>query len=159
MNTFDYIKKSLKNAVIESFMQSGEEIIWVEAVKLSEVVAILKNELGFDILLDIIAIDWWVTQQKRFQLDYLFFNTKENQRVHLKVSLLENKNPEIETVSGLFGSADWAERECFDMMGIRFKNHPNLKRLLMWTEFEGHPLRKDYPLEKRQPIPVLDKLL
>lgn len=159
MNTFDYIKKSLKNAVTESFRQSGEEVIWVEAPKLREVIAILKNELGFDILLDIIAIDWSVIQQKRFQLDYLFYNTKENQRVHLKVSLLDNKNPEIETVSDLFGSADWAERECFDMMGIRFKNHPNLKRLLMWTEFEGHPLRKDYPLEKRQPIPVLDKII
>lgn len=159
MNTFDYIKKSLKNAVTENFRQSGEEVIWVEAPKLREVVAILKNELGFDILLDIIAIDWSVIQQKRFQLDYLFYNTKENQRVHLKVSLLDNKNPEIETVSDLFGSADWAERECFDMMGIRFKNHPNLKRLLMWTEFEGHPLRKDYPLEKRQPIPVLDKMV
>lgn len=159
MNTFDYIKKSLKNAVTESFGQSGEEVILVEAPKLHEVVAILKNELGFDILLDIIAIDWWVTQQKRFQLDYLFYNTKENQRVHLKVTLPDNKNPEIETVSDLFGSADWAERECFDMMGIRFKNHPNLKRLLMWAEFEGYPLRKDYPLEKRQPIPVLDKIL
>lgn len=159
MNTFDYIKKSLKDAVTESFGQSGEEVIWVEAPRLHEVVAILKNELGFDILLDIIAIDWWVTQQKRFQLDYLFYNTREKLRVHLKLSLLDNKNPEIETVSDLFGSADWAERECFDMMGIRFKNHPNLKRLLMWTEFEGHPLRKDYPLEKRQPIPVLDKIL
>lgn len=159
MNIFDYIKKSLKNAVTESFRQSGEEVIWVEAPKLHEVVAILKNELDFDILLDIMAIDWWVTQEKRFQLDYLFYNTKEKMRVHLKVSLLDNKNPEIETVSDLFGSANWAERECFDMMGIRFKNHPNLKRLLMWTEFEGHPLRKDYPLEKRQPIPVLDKIL
>src|SRR3989338_202669 len=98
MNTFDYIKKSLNNAVTESFSQSGEEVILVEAPKLRDIVAILKNELGFDMLLDIIAIDWSVTQQQRFQLDYLFYNTKEKGRVHLKVSLADNKNPEIETV-------------------------------------------------------------
>ena len=69
----------------------------------------------------------------------------------LKVPLPE-KDPEVETLSGVYGAADWYEREVYDMFGIRFRGHPNLRRILMYEGFQGHPLRKDYPIRKRQPI-------
>jgi len=70
---------------------------------------------------------------------------------HLKV-LVEEKEAWVETLTSLWASADWFEREVWDMYGIIFKNHPNLKRILMYEEFTGHPLRKDYPVNKRQPL-------
>ena len=69
----------------------------------------------------------------------------------MKIPLPEQK-PEMDSVASLWGSADWFEREVWDMYGIRFHGHPNLKRILMYEGFEGHPLRKDYPVNKRQPL-------
>ena len=84
---------------------------------------------------------------------------EKHERVQLKVACLDDQNPEVDSIVEIYEIADWMERECWDMMGIRFNGHPNLKRLLMWEGFEGHPLRKDYPLNKRQPIPVSMKEL
>jgi NADH/F420H2 dehydrogenase subunit C len=161
MKTAEYLKNTASEMVINSHEDklSKQEVLVIKSLSLKKAVTILKNELGFDMLMDVIAIDHQHLQDKRFELDYLFYSSKENIRVNLKVNLDNNEKPSVESLHSLYGSADWAERECFDMMGIHFDGHPNLKRLLMWTEFDGHPLRKDYPLDKRQPIPVLDELV
>ena len=87
----------------------------------------------------------------RFEVVYHFFSLALKRRVRLKVPV-EEGSPEVDTLTLLWASADWFEREVWDMFGIRFRGHPNLKRILMYDGFEGHPLRKDYPVNKRQPL-------
>lgn len=110
-------------------------------------------ELAFDMLVDLVSIDYlgypgW-SRPERFGLAYLFKSLSKGHRLHLKCYLLEDA-PEIGTISHLYKNADWLEREAFDQMGIRFVGHPNLKRILNHHEFQGHPLRKDYPITRRQ---------
>jgi len=87
----------------------------------------------------------------RFEVVYHFYSTVRNHRLRLKVPLTM-ADPTVDSLTGLWRSADWFEREVWDMFGIRFTGHPNLKRILMYEEFKGHPLRKDYPIRKRQPL-------
>lgn len=160
-NIAQYVTSTLPYAIVDAAWdkKSQQEIIIIYQDKLRDVIKIIMNELKFDMLLDIFAIDWLDQKPQRFELDYLFLKLDGVVRVNIKVPLTNNDKPQIDSIHDLCGAANWAEREAYDMMGIHFNNHPNLKRLLMWENFEGHPLRKDYPLEKRQPIPVLDELL
>ncbi|MBI4437058.1 MAG: NADH-quinone oxidoreductase subunit C [Candidatus Omnitrophica bacterium] len=89
--------------------------------------------------------------QTRFEVIYHFYSLSKNHRLRLKVPV-EEKSPEVASLTSLWASADWFEREVWDMYGIVFKGHPNLKRILLYEEFIGHPLRKDYPVNKRQPL-------
>ena len=87
----------------------------------------------------------------RFEVVYHFFSTVRNHRLRVKVPLTA-ADPTVDSLTGLWMSANWHEREVWDMFGIRFTGHPNLKRILLYEEFKGHPLRKDYPVNKRQPL-------
>jgi len=87
----------------------------------------------------------------RFAVVYHFFSVSLKHRLRVEV-LLQGDEPEVDSVTPLWAVADWLEREVWDMFGIRFRGHPNLKRILMYDEFVGHPLRKDYPVAKRQPL-------
>jgi len=87
----------------------------------------------------------------RFDVVYHFYSTVHNHRLRVKVPLT-SAEPMVDSLTGLWASANWFEREIWDMFGIRFARHPNLKRILMYESFQGHPLRKDYPARKRQPL-------
>lgn len=87
----------------------------------------------------------------RFEVVIHFFSLVLKERIRIKVPV-EEANPEIDSLTPLWPAANWFEREVWDMVGIRFRGHPNLKRILMYAEFEGHPLRKDYPVNQRQPL-------
>ena len=87
----------------------------------------------------------------RFAVVYHFFSLPLKHRLRIEV-LLQGDDPEVDSVTSLWAGADWLEREVWDMFGIRFRGHPNLKRILMYDEFVGHPLRKDYPVNRRQPL-------
>ena len=87
----------------------------------------------------------------RFEVVYHFFSLPLQQRIRVKVPV-EESDPQVDSLTALWASANWFEREVWDMFGIRFRGHTNLKRILMYKEFEGHPLRKDYPVNKRQPL-------
>jgi NADH-quinone oxidoreductase subunit C len=87
----------------------------------------------------------------RFAVVYHFFSLPLKHRLRVEV-LLQEDEPEVDSVTPLWAGADWLEREVWDMFGIRFRGHPNLKRILMYDEFVGHPLRKDYPVDRRQPL-------
>lgn len=87
----------------------------------------------------------------RFAVVYHFFSLPLRHRLRVEV-LLQEDDLEVDSVTSLWAGADWLEREVWDMFGIRFRGHPNLKRILMYDEFVGHPLRKDYPVDKRQPL-------
>ena len=87
----------------------------------------------------------------RFVIVYHFFSTVHKHRLRLVVPVEEDE-PEVDSLTSLWPGADWLEREAWDMFGVRFRGHPDLKRILMYPEFEGHPLRKDYPVNQRQPL-------
>ena len=100
------------------------------------------------------TIEAWerlVSEEYRFEVVYHFYSLARNHRLRVKVPLMAN-DPVIESVTSLWPSANWYEREVWDMFGIRFTGHPDLRRILLYQEFEGHPLRKDYPITKRQPL-------
>lgn len=157
-----YLGGTLTGVVRSAAVNHGLETIVIVPAKLRAVARILRDELKFGILLDVSAIDWsrWrELRSPRFEVDYFFYSIKDKRRIQIKVAVPLDENPELESIADIFASADWAERECWDMMGIRFKGHPHLARLLTWKEFMGHALRKDYPLNRRQPIPQSEELL
>jgi NADH-quinone oxidoreductase subunit C len=112
---------------------------------------------GYSILLDITAVDY-LGRKPRFEVVYHFYSLGAASRVRFKVKVDESKLV-IPSLCPVFEIANWFEREVYDMFGIQFEGHPKLKRLLMWPEFEGHPLRKDYPIQKRQPLPEPQEIL
>ncbi len=102
-----------------------------------------------EILLDITAVDYLGKKEKRFEMVYHFLSLKEKVRIRVKVEVGEDE--EVPTFCDLWNNANWLEREVYDMFGIKFRGHPDLRRILLYPEFKGHPLRKDYPLKKSQP--------
>ena len=135
----------------------------VPAAKLVEVVTFLRNEstLAFAQLLDIAGIDYLAYPNHRgprFAAIYNFKSVQFKHRVRLKVEIDEDQL-DLPTLTGLYLIANWQEREVYDQLGFNFVGHPNLKRLLNHHEFVGHPLRKDYPCQKRQKLSVNDPLI
>jgi NADH-quinone oxidoreductase subunit C len=111
--------------------------------------------LAFDLLVDITAVDYSKFPGRedgpRFEVVYHLYSTAHNHRLRLKVRV-EQDDAQVPTACGLWPIADWLEREVWDMFGVRFEGHPDLRRLLLYEEFIGHPLRKDYPMDRRQPL-------
>jgi len=111
--------------------------------------------LAFDMLIDLTAVDYLRFPGRedgpRFDVVYHLYSTDHNHRLRVKVAV-EQDDAWVPTASGLWPIANWLEREVWDMFGIRFEGHPDLRRLLLYEEFVGHPLRKDYPINRRQPL-------
>lgn len=123
----------------------GEVTVWVsDAERIAEVCTFCKSELEFDYLVDITSIDNY-GEDPRFQLVYHLQGLGHRRSLRLKMALSEEKG-ELPTVIGVWRTADWHEREIYDMMGIRFRGHPDLRRILMWEGYPYFPLRKDFPL-------------
>lgn len=146
------LKEEIKNKFPDFFVDFssllGEEVLIIKKEGVVPILSFLK-EYGFELLLDITAVDY-IGKNPRFEVVYHILSFKEKKRVRIKVPVDENE-PKVPTITSLWKNADWLEREVWDMYGIIFDGHPNLKRILMYEGFEGHPLRKDYPLRKRQP--------
>ncbi len=146
------IQERFADAVLSTHSHLGENTIVVARSRLVELAKFLKEdpELQFDVLMDLTAVDY-LKRKPRFEVVYHFLSLPLLHRLRVKVPVGE-PNPEVDTLSGLWRGANWYEREVYDMFGIRFRGHPDLRRILMYPEFEGHPLRKDYPINKRQPL-------
>jgi NADH-quinone oxidoreductase subunit C len=116
---------------------------------IAEACALLKGDpaLVFDYLVDISGVDGY-DASPRFQVDYLLYSFKNGVWLRLKVAVPE-ENPTVPSVAAVWRGAEWHERECYDMFGIRFTGHPDLRRILMWEGYPFHPLRKEFPLEGR----------
>ena len=110
----------------------------------------LQAEFGFDIFLDVTAVDW-LDQAPRFEVVHHFYATAHKLRVRLKTRVGED-DPTVDTLRPLYGSAAFMERECHDMYGIRFNGNGDLRPILLYEGFVGHPLRKDYPKQQEQPL-------
>ncbi len=116
----------------------------LDAERLPEVCAFAKQKLGFDYLVDISSVDNY-GEDPRFTLVYHLYGYGHHRYLRLKTTVSEEKG-ELPTVTAVWGTADWHEREIYDMMGIRFRGHPDLRRILMWEGYPYFPLRKDFPL-------------
>ncbi len=130
----------------------GDDVIFVRKDQIVEVCRFLKTDPGmaFNMAPYITAVDY-LGQEPRFEVVYNLYSTSLNHRVRLRVKVPEG-DAVLPSVCGVWRGADWFERYCYDMYGIRFTDHPDLRRLFMYDEFVGHPLRKDYPLRGRQPL-------
>jgi NADH-quinone oxidoreductase subunit C/D len=129
------------------------ETIFVDRKEILEKALFLRDKEKFDFMMDLCGVDYLGSERDRFEVVYHLFSSANNKRLRLKVKVPEN-NPEVQSISSVWKTANWFERECFDLFGIKFLGHPNLKRILLYEEFAGHPLRKDYPIDRRQSIPT-----
>jgi NADH-quinone oxidoreductase subunit C len=127
----------------------GDDCAFVKRERIADVCRALKQDLGFDMAPYITAVDY-LGQTPRFEVVYNLYATKANARVRLRVKVGEGEA--LPSVTGVWRGANWFERYCWDMYGIPVEGHPDLRRLLLYEEFVGHPLRKDYPLRGRQPL-------
>ncbi len=139
------INAELSSKISSSLIENEELMIEINGNDLIEVVQFLKSneKIKFRQLIDIAGVDY-PDEEKRFKLVYLFLSHEKNLRIKLSINL--EINQVINSITKIFPSANWMEREVFDMYGIKFKNHPDLRRILTDYGFKGHPLRKDFPL-------------
>lgn len=141
-----------KNAawVTEVIDAIGEVTVIVPTESIVEICLFLKNEHGFDMLADLCGSDRGPEDDPRFEVNYHLFSTTHHNRLRLKVLLTED-DAKVGSVEPLWKTANWHERETFDLLGIVFENHPDLRRILLPSDFDGHALRKDYPLRGYEP--------
>ncbi|MEY4668184.1 MAG: hypothetical protein RL518_883 [Pseudomonadota bacterium] len=140
----------------DSVIELGDLVVTVAPEHLTKVLSTCKNSpaLAFNLLSDITAIDWMDLRDERFEVVYQLLSISKLWRLTVKVAVSES-TPEVDSVLSLWAGANFLEREVWDMFGIRFKGHPDLRRILMYEEFVGYPLRKDYPVQGKQPrIPL-----
>jgi NADH-quinone oxidoreductase subunit C len=135
---------AIPGAITGGHAERNEPTLWVAPARIVEVCRYLKDQQHFVRLSAITAVDW-LPAAPRFEVVYLLHSLERNQRLRLKCWLAESEC-EIDSVTGVWRTADWYEREVFDLFGVRFRNHPDLTRILMPSDWEGHPLRKDYPV-------------
>ncbi len=157
----DLLQQKLQKFIKSTAEYRQQLSITIDKADLLSLVKILKDDpdLDFSQLMDLTAVDY--LEQKRtprFMVVYNFYSIKYGYRLRINCPMAE-ADLEIDSLSPLYLSADWYERECYDMYGVIFNNHPNLRRILLYDEFIGHPLRKDYPIEQEQPLLPLKKIV
>ena len=142
----------MPDVVLETHARLGDATAIVDPDHLTLVLRFLREEpdLEFEMLMDLTCVDY-LGQQPRFEMVYHLFSVSKRQRIRIKARVSE-QSAEIDSAMEIYPSANWMEREVWDLYGVRFRNHPDLRRLMLYEEFEGHPLRKDYAKEKRQPL-------
>ncbi len=163
----ELVKKNFPDAVLESHSQLGDDTLVLAPGRWKEVASFLKDNPQSDMtmLTDLTAVDY-PDRDPRFEVVAHLYSLSRGHRLRLKAKVgdRDGETVEIDTLTELWASANWMERECFDMFGVKFLGHPDLRRILTYPEFEGHPLRKDYPADKIQPLvqyrdePNIDKV-
>jgi NADH-quinone oxidoreductase subunit C len=143
--------KSKNEAWVANVIEGHGEVTGVVTREsIVEACAFLKSEHGFDMLADLCGGDRGPEEDPRFEVNYHLFSTKHHNRLRLKV-LLSEDDPQVATVTTLWKTADWHERETYDLFGVIFDGHLDLRRILLPSDFDGHALRKDYPLRGYEP--------
>jgi NADH-quinone oxidoreductase subunit C len=128
----------------------GEVTIFVNRDSIVDVCWVLKTKHGFDLLADLCGADRGVEEDPRFEVNYHLFSTKHHNRLRLKV-LVSEDDAVVKSVTSVWKTANWHERETYDLLGVKFEGHPDLRRILLPSDFDGHALRKDYPLRGYEP--------
>lgn len=148
--TYEIIAEQLKELYDRSWDSYGMLVLEFPASNVLPLVTRLKEELGFDVFLDLTAVDY-PERELRFEVVYHFYGSKHDLRLRLK-TLVPESDPTVATLTGLYGSARFMEREAHEMYGIKFSGNDDLRPILLYEGFEGYPLRKDYPIDMEQPI-------
>ncbi len=146
----EHLKSTLKAlkerfGLHESDVMKYPPTLVAEAGQIVQICQVMHDEFGFNFLCELTAVDYWPEEEPRFNLIYGFYSHANNVRMAIRVPL-NGDNPSISTVEGVYAGANWHEREVWDMFGINFDGSHDLRRILMPYDWEGHPLRKDYPL-------------
>jgi NADH-quinone oxidoreductase subunit C len=152
-NYIDRISSQFKGVIIDSHNFRDDQTITIKKESLIELLKFLRDDpkLDFNFLMDLTAVDYLNRKNNRFEVVYHFYSLKFNGRLRVKVPVSED-DCTIDSVFTLWKTANWYEREVWDLYGIKFNGHPEMRRILLYEEFKGHPLRKDYPINKRQPL-------
>jgi len=149
--TIDKAVASLeKQFSASSSVNCGDTSLTLSAEQLVAAAKTLRDDFGFDMLVMETAVDYWPQQTPRFHVVYRLYSMKEHLLLGLRVPV-DGNNVVVPSLTPVFPNANWHEREIWDMFGIRFAGHPDLRRILMPYDWEGHPLRKDYPLGYEEP--------
>lgn len=151
-DTLAYIRERLGAKVLEVLQPHGDDVLLLDRGNFRESLRFFKEDgkLAFDFLADITAVDYWRKREPRFEVVYHLISRQRRRRLRVRVPLPEN-DLTIESLTPLWRGANFMEREVWDLFGIRFIDHPDLRRVLLYEEFNGHPLRKDYPVNLMQP--------
>ena len=147
---FEAVRSGLAAQAQEAAVAHGILALTIEPAALGDVARRLKDAFGFDLLLDVTAVDW-PERDPRFDVVHHFYSTQHRVRVRVKSRVAES-DPTVESLVTLYGSARYMERECHEMYGIRFLGNDDLRPILLYEGFVGHPLRKDYPKQQEQPL-------
>ena len=147
-----YIQEKLGGRVLDTLLLQGDDVLILDRAGLRESFRFLKEDakLRLDFLSDITAVDYWQKKEPRFEVVYQVVPLKGGRRLRVRVPVSEN-DAAVESLTPLWQGANFLEREVWDLFGIRFIDHPDLRRVLLYEEFQGHPLRKDYPVNLWQP--------
>lgn len=144
------LKENMLDGVVDVVQAFGEVTVIVNRDSIVGVCEFLRIQSQFDMLADLCGADRGPEDDPRFEVNYHLFSTVHYQRLRLKV-LLSEDDARVRTVTNIWKTADWHERETFDLLGIKFDGHPDLRRILLPSDFDGHALRKDYPLRGYEP--------
>ena len=147
---FERISQRIGGSAEDVSRSGAMLVIAIAREQLLDTARRLKAEFGFDLLLDITAVDW-PKKAPRFEVVYHFYSTIDRVRIRVKTRVAEG-DPTVDSLMALYGSAAFMERECHDMYGIAFRGNPDLRPILLYEGFVGHPLRKDYPKDREQPL-------
>jgi NADH-quinone oxidoreductase subunit C len=140
------LKEKFAASIIDIVEFRGEVTVTVKKEDILAILTFLKQSLQYNLLTDVTAVDYLDKKEERFMLVYQLFSIANKDRLRIKAPLAE-ADGKIQSATQVWGTANWLEREVFDLFGIIFENHPNLVRILMTPDWEGYPLRKDYPLQ------------
>src|SRR5215470_9966294 len=146
------VEAAFSGKIVENYTLHGDETIVIGRDDALAVFTALKNdpEFSFELLSDLTVVDFF-GKEPRFEIVYHLKSLTLGHRLRVKIRVTED-DPIAPSLSSLWKGANWLEREAWDMFGIRFSDHPDLRRILMYEEFRGYPLRKDYPVDRRQPL-------
>jgi NADH/F420H2 dehydrogenase subunit C len=155
------LQEKFSSEILVAHQEKGDLTVILRKDRCHDILKFLKEEPEylFDLMADLCGVDYLPTGEKpRFEVVYHLYSLTHNHRLRVRVKVPE-EDLKVPTVTDLWKAADWFEREAWEMFGFEFVGHPNLKHLLLYDGFEGHPLRKDYPIGKRQRIPTPEETL
>ncbi len=150
--TINKLNARFLDSIVETHSYRGDDTAIVKKEDLLEICTFLRDdeELLYNFMMDLTAVDY-LGREPRFEVVYHLYSLTYNRRFRIK-TLVSESECSVDSIVPIWISANWFEREAYDLYGIIFKGHPELRRILLYEEFQGHPLRKDYPIKKRQPL-------
>jgi NADH-quinone oxidoreductase subunit C len=149
--TINKLNARFSESIVETHAYRGDETAVVRKEELFEICNFLRDdkELLYNFMMDLTAVDY-LGREPRFEVVYHLYSLSYNRRFRIKTRVSESECS-VASIVSIWPSANWFEREAYDLYGIIFNGHPELRRILLYEDFQGHPLRKDYPIKKRQP--------